>query len=133
MPGVAESPPRVGLSPVLLSLAPVSVLQLLSPVCVGVLVLQSVPPILTIVNLPLKNQLPRIELLQQSQPAVPRSRSLIWLAQDDQTIKVLTDIDDLHWSFEYRDLERSDLVASESGRRLEDLVRVPELGSECRR
>ena len=33
--------------------------------------------------------------------------------------------------FEWR--ERSDLVTPESERRLEDLVRVPELGSECRR
>ena len=91
VPGEAESPPRVRVTLILI---------LLSPVPEGVLILQSAS-VQIIVMLPLKDQPPRIELLKISHPAVPipRPRTLIWLAEDDEPIQILTDIDDLHRSF----------------------------------
>ena len=98
MPGEAESPPRVRVT--LVPLTPVSVLILLSPVPKAVLILQSAS-VQIIVMIPLKDQPPRIELLKKSHSAVPipRPRSLMWLAEYDEPIQILTDIDHLHRSF----------------------------------
>ena len=91
VPGEAESSSRVRVTLILI---------LLSPVPEGVLILQSAS-VQIIVMLPLKDQPPRIELLKISHPAVPipRPRTLIRLAEDDEPIQILTDIDDLHRSF----------------------------------